>query len=123
MLQIENILNVLMTKNLSAQLAFYKTLGLELIFDNTDTFGLGINGKLFLVIREDKSSNSHHLVENKGPIILTFKCSGNANHYTEILKKAGIIFRGEVKLPEYKTHYIFIEDADNNELCLDFALS
>lgn len=119
-----DFLVVLMTKNLSNQVQFYKNvLDLKLIFDNQDTVGLGKNNRVFLVLREDKSEDSHHLSEHKGPQIITFKCQGEIEQQIEKIKKAGLRVRDTLKLPMHNTHYLFIEDYDRNEICLDFPLN
>ena len=119
-----DFLVVLMTKNLSKQVCFYKDmLGLELIFDNRDAIGLGKDKRIFIVLREDKSENSHHLSEHKGPQIMTFKCQGDVDSYIEKIRRSGFNVRDTLKLPEYNTHYLFIEDYDGNEICLDFKLT
>lgn len=119
-----DFLVVLMTTNLSKQVQFYKdVLDLELIFDNQDTIGLGKNSRIFLVLREDKSEDSHHLSEHKGPQIITFKCKGDINEYIEKIKASGFKVRDTLKLPKHGTHYLFIEDFDGNEVCLDFPLN
>lgn len=119
-----DFLFVLMTKNLSNQVQFYKNvLDLELIFDNQDTIGFGKNNRLFLVLREDKSENSHHLSEHKGPQIITFKCQGDINEYIEKIKGSGFKVRDMLELPKHNTHYLFVEDFDGNEICLDFPLN
>ncbi len=118
---IVDFLVVLMTEHLSKQVQLYKNvLELELIFDNQDTIGLGKNNRLFLVLRQGKSENSHHLSENKGPQILTFKCEGDINQCIETMKDAGVKIRDTLKLPSHGNHYVFIEDFDGNEICLDF---
>jgi catechol-2,3-dioxygenase len=119
-----DLLVVLMTQNLSRQVHFYKNiLDLELIFDNQDTVGLGKNKRLFIVLREDTSENSHHSLEHKGPQIITFKCQGDVEQYIEKIKKSGFRVRDTLKLPKHNAHYLFIEDYDGNEICLDFPLN
>lgn len=121
---ISDFLVVLMTKNLAKQANFYKNiLNLDQIFDNQDTLGFGKNNRLFIVLREDKSEDSHHLSDHKGPQIITFKCEGDINHYIEKINNSGFKVRDTVKLPEHNTCYLFIEDYDHNEICLDFPLS
>lgn len=115
---------VLLTKNLPQQLTFYQqVLGLAQLFDNHDkhrTVGIGKEGRLFLVLREDVEENSHHLTEQKGPQILTFKCQGNVAETREKISAAGFKIRHTVELLQYHSTYLFIEDFDGNELCLDF---
>lgn len=119
-----DFLVVLMTKNLSNQVQFYKDiLDLELTFDNQDTVGLGKNNRLFIVLREDKTKDSHHLSDHKGPQIITLKCQGDIVQYIEKIKKSGFKVRDTVKIPIHNTHYLFIEDYDGNEICLDFPLT
>lgn len=119
-----DFLVVLMTKNLSKQVHFYKDiLDLELLFDNQDTIGLGKGKRIFIVLREDKSEKSHHLSEHKGPQIITFKCQGEIDQYIEKIKSSGFKIRDTLKLPKYNIHYLFIEDFDSNEVCLDFPLN
>ena len=85
---------VLMTKNLSRQVHFYKDiLDLELIFDNQDTVGLGKDKRVFIVLREDNSEKSHHLSEHKGPQIITFKCQGDIDQYIKKIKNSGFKVR------------------------------
>jgi len=106
------------------QAEFYKNvLGLDELFDNQNSMGLGKNGNLFIVLREDKSESSHHLTEHKGPQILTFKCEGSLEQTLEKIKTTGFKIRDTLKLPTYNRHYLFIEDFDSNEICLDFPLS
>lgn len=120
---ISDFLVVLMTKNLTEQLQFYKDLlDLNLIFDNKDTVGLGKDNRLFIVLREDISENSHHLSDQKGPQIITFKCQGDIEQYSNTIKQAGFKIRDKLLLPEYKVQYLFVEDFDGNEICLDFPL-
>ena len=120
---IHDFLTVIMTKNLAEQQNFYQNiLGLDLIFDNTDTLGFGKDDRLFVVLRQDSSANSHHLSEHKGPQILTFKCKGNVKEYAKKIKEAGFTIRDTVTLSEHNTQYLFIEDFDCNEICLDFPL-
>tara|TARA_R110000868_G_C10820143_1_gene758568 strand:+ start:593 stop:967 length:375 start_codon:yes stop_codon:yes gene_type:complete len=119
-----DFLVVLMTNNLTSQLLFYKgVLDLELIFDNKDTIGLGKNNRIFLVLKEDKSEDSHHLSEHKGPQIITFKCKGNINEYIKKIKASGFNVRDTLELPKHNMHYLFVEDFDGNEICLDFPLN
>lgn len=119
-----DFLVILLTKNLSKQINFYKDiLDLELIFDNQDTVGFGKNKRLFFVLREDASEESHHLSEHKGPQIITFKCQGDIEQYIAKIKNSGFKVRDALKLPEQNTHYLFIEDYDCNEICLDFPLN
>lgn len=119
-----DFLVVLMTRNLPNQIKFYQAiLELQIIFDNQDTIGLGKNGRLFIVLRLDQSENSHHLSEQKGPQILTFKCAGDSGEFIEKLKRLGYELRNIVNLPDQSTQYLFIEDYDGNEICLDFPLA
>lgn len=113
---------VLVTKHVRKQLKFYKDLlQLELLFDNKDTIGVGKNGRLFIVLREDDTEESHHLTTQKGPQIITFKCEGNIEHYRRAVTQAGFKVRDELILPEHKIQYLFIEDYDGNEICLNFS--
>jgi len=98
-------------------------LELELIFDNQDAIGLGKDKRIFIVLREDKSEKSHHLSEHKGPQIMTFKCQGDVDLYIKKIRRSGFNVRDTLKLPEYNTHYLFVEDYDGNEICLDFKLT
>ncbi|MCP4473554.1 MAG: VOC family protein [Gammaproteobacteria bacterium] len=124
---INDFLVVVMTKNLSQQLAFYQdVLGLEKIFENNDnsrTTGVGRGERIFVVLREDTSEESHHLTEHKGPQILTFKCQGNITEMQEKITQAGFNIRHTLELPQYHSTYLFIEDFDGNELCLDFHVA
>lgn len=120
---IHDFLVVLMTNHISDQVRFYhEVLGLELIFDNQDTAGLGKNDKLYIVLREDKSKNSHYLTDQKGPQIITFKCQGDINQYIDKISGLGFKIRDTLALFEHNSHYLFIEDADGNEICLDFKI-
>ena len=106
-----DFLIILMTKNMSRQVSFYKdVLDLELIFDNQDTVGLGKNKRLFVVLREDKSEESHHLSEHKGPLIIAFKCQGDIDQYIGKIKQSGFRVRDTLKLLEHNAHYLFVED-------------
>jgi catechol-2,3-dioxygenase len=118
---IKGFLVVLMTTNIGNQLKFYKDiLGLDIISEHADTIGLGKNGSLYLVLRDDHEHDSHHLTEHKGPQIITFKCEGDLNISMEKIRSAGFKIRDNLRLPEYNSHYLFVEDADHNEVCLDF---
>lgn len=114
-----------MTKNLGNQLDFYQdTLNLDLFFNRKDTIGLGKNQQLIIILQKEPSENSHHLSnnsENKGHGILTFKCEGDLDAYAEQIKKNGFKIRGTLKLPEKNIDYLFVEDYDGNEICLDFS--
>lgn len=120
---INDCIVVLMTQKLTEQKHFYlNTLGLDLVFDNTDTIGIGRGSNLFMVIREDHSENSHHVTEQKGPVIITFKCSGKLDATLQTIADAGYKIRDTVELPEHNTQFLFVEDAESNEICLDFPL-
>lgn len=111
-----------MTKNIIKQLKFYKDiLKLDILFAHQDSYGLGMNKQLFIILREDKSIDSHHLSEHKGPVIMSFKCNDNLSTYKEIICNSGYKIRDELIKPEYNANYLFIEDHDGNELCLDFS--
>lgn len=119
-----DFLVVIMTKHLQEQLKFYQdALKLEQIFNRQETVGLGKAKRLFLVLREDKNKNSHHLTEQKGPQLLTFKCRGKVDDYIARIRNLGYKIRDTLQLPEHNTHYLFIEDYDGNEICLDFPCS
>ena len=119
-----DFLVVVMTINLSKQLQFYKgMLDLEVIFDSQDTIGLGKNDRIFIILREDKSEDSHHLPEHKGPQIITFKCQGDINEYINKIRDSGFKVRDMLELPKHNMHYLFVEDFDGNEICLDFPLN
>lgn len=123
-IMISDFLVVLMTTNLVEQVKFYKDLlQLELIFDNKDTIGLGKNGRIFIVLREDKAEDSHHLTKQKGPQIITFKCQGKLEQFNDVVKQAGYKVRDKLTIAEHNVQYLFIEDFDANEVCLDFPLS
>ncbi|MEM9243251.1 MAG: VOC family protein [Pseudomonadota bacterium] len=112
---------VLMTRHLHEQASFYQnTLGLALIFDNQDTIGLGRDKRLFVILRKDTAEDSHHLAEQKGPVIMTFKCQGDIDDTIKKIKDDGYKVRDTLKLLEHNAHYLFIEDYDGNEICLDF---
>lgn len=118
---IYDFLVVLMTKNLNRQLGFYRDfLGLEQHFDNGDTIGLGKQNRLFLALREDKDEDSHHLTTQKGPKLLTFRCEGLIEPYREKVDQAGYTVRDKLSLPDYDVEYLFIEDVEGNEICLEF---
>src|SRR5580704_11943340 len=115
---------VLMTKNLNKQAHFYNdVLELELAFEHQDTIGLGKNGQIYIVLRQDTSEKSHHLSEHKGPQIITFKCEGDIEQYVTKIKQGGFKIRDTLKLPEHHVHYLFTEDYDGNEICLSFTLN
>ena len=121
---INDFLMVLMTQHLAEQTHFYKDiLGLELIFDKQDTVGLGRHKKLFIVLRTDKAEDSHHQTEQKGPQIMTFKCQGSLDEYTEKISRSGFKVRNQLVLAEHPLQYLFIEDFDGNEICLEFILN
>lgn len=115
---LKSFIAVLVTRKLREQFNFYQqALGLELLFDNNDTLGLGLNGQLLIVLRKETNANSHHEQENKGPIILTFQFPPTDK--TDLLDKLdslGVKLRGQ-----HQKIYYFIEDYDGNELCLDFT--
>jgi hypothetical protein len=120
---ISDLFVVVLTKQLSNQLKFYQgTLGLDLIYNNNGAIGLGKDGRVFIILRRDNSKDSHHLTVQKGPQIISFQCKGNANSYIDKIKKSGCTIRDILKLPEYKTLCLFIEDFDKNEICLAFNL-
>lgn len=73
--------------------------------------------------REDKTKDSRHLSDYKGPQIITLKCQGDIVQCIEKIKKLGFKVRDTVKIPIHNTHYLFIEDYDGNEICLDFPLT
>jgi catechol-2,3-dioxygenase len=119
---ITNFTLVLMTKNLLQQTSFYKDiLNLELIFSKKNMIGLGMNKRLFIVLQEEQSENSHHLSENKGHIIISFQCDGDIKTYKERIKEHGFKIRNTLHIIEQNIHYLFAEDYDGNEICLDFS--
>ncbi|WP_367606754.1 VOC family protein [Legionella sp. W05-934-2] len=112
---------VLVTKNFKEQLTFYKeVIGLTEFFNQDNTAGLGVNNQLHIVLRIEDNPESHHLKENKGPIILTFQInSGDRDALLSRIENGGYKIRDKLELPNYGSEYIFIEDFDGNELCLD----
>ena len=112
---------VLVTKNLEQQLTFYKDIiGLEEFFNQDNTIGLGYDNRLRIVLRAEYNPNSHHQQENKGPIIITFQVEEESKDLImSRLVKEGHTIRDTLALPQYDSEYIFIEDVDGNELCLD----
>ena len=121
---IQDFLIVLMTNNLPQQRHFYNDiLGLDLLFDNTDTVGLGKQSQLFIVLREDNAKDSHHRSEQKGPQIMTFKCKGDIHDYAKKVSTSGFKVRDRLAIPEQRSQYLFIEDYDGNEICLDCPLA
>jgi len=112
---------VLVTKNLEQQLTFYKDIiGLEEFFNQDNTIGLGYDNRLHIVLRAEYNPNSHHQQENKGPIIITFQVEEESKDLImSRLVKEGHTIRDTLALPQYDSEYIFIEDVDGNELCLD----
>jgi len=118
-----DFLVILLTKHIPEQIGFYKDmLGLELLFENKDNYGFGKDKRLFIILKKDTSEDSHHLTEHKGPQIISFKCNGNLDQYIKKIQAAGFKVRDTLKLPEYNAHYLFIEDFDGNEICLDFTI-
>lgn len=118
-----DFLVVLLTKHFCEQMSFYKNiLELDLIFENQDSCGFGKNNRIFIVLKKDASDDSHHLTEHKGPQIITFKCKGNIDEYMNKIQNSGFKVRDTLELPEHHIHYLFIEDFDGNEICLDFKL-
>ncbi len=119
---IVDFLIVLLTRNISQQKIFYiNALGLEILFDNQTTVGLGKKDRQFIVLREDISEGSHHLTEHKGPQLILFKCQGDIETYSDKIKKSGFKIRDTLQIPEHNINYLFIEDYDGNEICLDFV--
>lgn len=120
---VKDFVLVLMTKNLEKQLSFYiETIGLELIFQEDGVAGLGKSEHLYIVIKYDDSIDSHHMADNKGTHIITFKCE-YINLVLDKLDQKGIKIRDRIQVLQINSDYIFIEDADGNEVCLDFNLS
>lgn len=120
---IESFCIVLVTKNLTDQTEFYtNVLDLKQLFEYDDTIGLGIGDNLCVVLRYEDTSDSHHEQENKGPIIITFRTStDNKDKIMNRVKTGGYKIRSMVELPDYGSEYHFVEDADGNEVCLDFV--
>lgn len=112
---------VLVTKNMEQQLHFYKyVMGLDEFFNQDNTIGLGCDKRLHIVLRSEDNPNSHHQQENKGPIILTFQIDEDSKDLMmSRLVKGGHTIRDTLSLPQYDSEYIFIEDVDGNELCID----
>ena len=112
---------VLVTKNLEHQFSFYKdVIGLQEFYNQDNTIGLGSDGRLHIVLKAEYNPDSHHQQENKGPIIITFQVEQEGKELIlSRLIKGGHIIRDTLSLPQYGSEYIFIEDVDGNELCLD----
>lgn len=109
-----------MTKNLKAQRDFYKDiLSLEVNFENDEVVTLGREDVLELVIRQDQEDEGHHRVEgeNKGPFIPTFRFEISAGEIEKRLPKGS--YRGKYVDRHGESTFLFIEDADKNEICLD----
>jgi len=118
---VDDCIIVIMTNNIGSQLAFYNNmLGLEIIFNRMSEIGLGIHGRLVMIIKQGVSSDSHHSPLHKGPILISFKCNQGIDDCKQILKHNNVMLRGERDVPEYNVRYLFIEDPDGNELCLRF---
>lgn len=112
---------VLVTKNLEEQLHFYKSvIGLDEFFNQDNVIGLGCGKSLHIVLRFEDNPNSHHQQENKGPIIISFQVGEESKDLImSRLVEGGHTIRDTLSLPQYDSEYIFIEDVDGNELCLD----
>lgn len=114
---------VLMTQKLAEQKHFYtETLDLDLVFDNDDTIGVGRGDDIFVVIREDTVDEHHHVSKHPGSAIITFKCDGDIEDYKRRLTEDNFKIKDIVQLPEHNTEFLFVEDAEANEICLDFPL-
>ncbi len=121
---ITDFLVVIMTRQLKGQLSFYQNLlDLDIVFDNGDTLGLGRGEQLYVVLREDNTADSHHLADHKGPQILTFKCDDTIENMVAKLETQNFKVRTRLPLPDYDCEYLFVEDFDGNEICLDFVLT
>lgn len=118
---IKSFCAVLMTTNLENQKKFYtEILGLTELFCKNEVVGLGDLGQLYIVLRQETDINSHHQKENKGPIILTFQVdSVDKNTIMTRLVQGGLVIRDTLEIPEHNIDYLFIEDCDGNEICLD----
>lgn len=115
-----NIYFVLVTKNLQAQRDFYRDiLSLEVNFENDEVVTLGREDVLELVIRKDQEGESHHRLDadNKGPFIPTFRFEMSAKEIEKKLPKGS--YRGKYVDKYGESTFLFIEDADKNEICLD----
>jgi len=112
---------VLMTQNKSKQIEFYqKALGLDVIFDSADATGMGREGQVHLIIREDDNEDSHHLAAQKGPVILCFQMPGSEAVFVEHMGQLGYRIRFILPKNEYGQTFVFAEDADENEICATF---
>lgn len=114
---------VIMTKNIEGQLKFYKSfLGLNVLFQEENAVGLGINEKLHVILRQDTQEQSHHLDEQKGPVIMTFSVDDEyaLSDFKNLIHMSQYKLRNELIIEEYSVYYLFIEDHDQNEVCLSF---
>ena len=114
---------VLITPDLKKQEYFYRNiLDLQPLFQQDQVIGLGEGKKLYLVLRQEEDVDGHHKKENKGPLIITFQFDINhENILLDKLKSGEYKIRALREFPQYKSKYYFIEDADENEVCLEFC--
>jgi len=113
----------LMTKSLLEQKKFYSELmSLDIIFESEDAIALGKEHKIFLLLKYDANENSHHLAEHKGASILTFKVPETLEYWKNKAQTNEIKIRDNLVLPQYKTSYLFLEDHEGNELCLQIQI-
>lgn len=112
---------VLMSPNRAKQVEFYqKALELDVIFDTADSTGMGAEGRVQLIIRQDNDPSSHHLTAQKGPVILCFDMQGSSQTFLERMGILGYQIRSILPVNEYGRSYVFAEDADANEICVSF---
>ncbi|RUR14898.1 VOC family protein [Legionella sp. km535] len=118
---IQSFCAVLITNNLDKQKTFYKeVIGLNELFHHDNTVGLGVEDRLYIVLRVEDNPESHHKQENKGPVIITFPVDSQSKEMImSRIENGGYKHRDTLTLSQYGSEYIFIEDADGNELCLD----
>jgi len=75
---------------------------------------------LHIVLKAEYNPDSNHQQENKGHIIITFQVEQEVKELIlSRLIKEGHKIRDTLSLPQHGSEYIFIEDIDGNELCLD----
>jgi len=122
---IQSFCAVLLTNNLEKQKTFYKeVIGLSEFYHQDNTVGLGVDNNLYIVLRIEDNPVSHHQQENKGPVIITFQVDSQSKEaIMSRIEKGGYKYRDRLTLPQYGSEYIFIEDVDGNELCLDVKRS
>lgn len=111
---------VLETQNMQKQIDFYRNLlGLDVIFSDEKSVGLGLYDELYLVLRKRKKGL--YFSNSSCPQYLAFKCQEDQKSIEFEVRRHGYKVVKSCTSSDCDMGCLLIEDFDGNKVCLDLT--